>query len=381
MSNSNQYIKFDKEIENIPENFDEYMEKIVNDIKEYIKNSKQINNTNYNTRDAHAKGYAALRAEFTILDNLPEELAQGIYANPGKHEAVIRFSNGSPRVTFDRNSGMAQGLAIKVFDVPGQKLAPGEEDSTNIDFNMINHPIFFCNTPEHYMFIDKLFIKLNDYFAKGFTGKLEFAYLWATEMGKAFPGKETLKELKAFFTFQDIKPINSLLHDFYSMGAVRHGEYIAKIRAHPNENYISKVSRIDIDTEHIDEAFRPPLLQEIREHDFMFDIQIQLCKDLEKMPVEDLTVEWDQEESPFMTVAQLYIPKQEIPDDGNFEVMENLSFTPFRIIEENRPLGSLQMTRLKAYEASSKLRHHLNNKKREEPQNLQQAMDVDFYKL
>ena len=357
------------------------MQPITSDIKDFVKRSREVSKTDHNTRDAHAKGYAALKAEFTILENLPQELAQGIFSKPGKHEAAIRFSNGSSRVTIDKNSGMAQGLAIKVFGVEGEKLAPGEENSPNVDFNLINHPIFFCNTAEHYMFIDQLFLKVNDYFAKGTFGKLEFAYLWATEMGKAFPGKETLKELKAFMSFQDIPAKNSFLHDYYSMGAVRHGDYVAKLRAHPSEEFVSKINHIDVDVENIDEAFRPAILEEIRNHDFEFDIQIQLCKNLDDQPVEDLTKEWSQELSPFQTVAKLYIPKQEVPDDGNFEIMENLSFTPFRQIEENRPIGNLQRTRLKAYEASSKMRHQLNSKARKEPKNLEEAFNPAFYQL
>jgi len=375
-----EYVRFSTDIEQIPEDFDRYMEKINKDIKDYIKAAKEKSDVSYHTRDAHAKGYVGLKAEFRILDNLPEELAQGIYAKPGTHEAVIRISNGSSRVTADKLSGLAQGLAIKVFDVPGKKLAPGEEDSPNIDFNLINNPIFFCNSPEHYVFISKLFLKLNDYFAKGAWGKMEFAYNWATEMGKAFPGRDTLKELKALTTFQNIEPKNSLLYDYYSMGAVRHGDYIAKIRAQPNGEYVKKILNEEVDLESADEVLRPALLEEIRNHDFMFDIQIQLCKDLEKQPVEELTKEWSQELSPFRTVARLYIPQQEVPEDGNFEIMENLSFTPFRIIEENRPMGSLQMTRKSAYETSSKLRHKLNNKKRAEPKDLKEAFDKEFYK-
>lgn len=43
------------------------------------------------------------------------------------------------------------------------------------------------------------------------------------------------------------------------------------------------------------------------------------------MPVNDLTKEWSQELSPFRTVAKITIPKQTVPEDGNFEIMENLS--------------------------------------------------------
>ena len=70
-----------------------------------------------------------LKAEVEILDNLPEELAQGIYAKPGKHQAVVRFSNVSSRVLFYNLIGNAQGLALKIFGIDGKKLSPGEEDS------------------------------------------------------------------------------------------------------------------------------------------------------------------------------------------------------------------------------------------------------------
>lgn len=166
------YILFSQEAEGLPADFEQNVATINADVKAFVERSPVVSNTNYHTRDAHAKGYAALKAEFTILDNLPGELAQGIYTRPGKHEAVIRLSNGAARASLDRFSGNAQGLAIKVLDIPGKKLAPGEEDSPNMDFNLINHPIFFCNSSHDYMFIDKLFHRLHEYFGKGAWEKL-----------------------------------------------------------------------------------------------------------------------------------------------------------------------------------------------------------------
>ncbi len=206
-----EYIKYSPDLEEIPENFEEYMATINKDIQNYIQETKQLSNINHYTRDAHANGYAALKAEFEIMGNLPPELSQGVYAQAGKHEAVIRFSNGSSRVLPDKLSGNAQGMAIKVFDIPGKKLAPNEEDSPNMDYNLINNPVFFCNTAEHYVFISKLFLKLTDFFEKGALGKLEFAALWATENKKAFPNWEALKELNALKTFEKIPAINSFL--------------------------------------------------------------------------------------------------------------------------------------------------------------------------
>lgn len=374
-----EYIQYKPELEEIPENFKEYMATINNDIQNYIKETKTLSHINHYTRDAHANGYAALKAEFEILSGLPSELAQGIYAQPGKHEAVIRFSNGSSRVLPDKLSGNAQGMAIKVFDIPGKKLAPNEEDSPNMDYNLINNPVFFCNTAEHYVFISKLFLKLTDFFEKGALGKLEFAALWATENKKAFPNWEALKELNALKTFEKIPAINSFLYEFYSMGAVRHGDYMGKIRVIPTAETRSKIQDREVDTESEDWPYRSAIIKEIAKHELTFELQIQLCSDLDKLPINDLTVEWDQNIAPFQTVAKITIFKQEVPADGNFEVMENLSFTPFRTIEENCPIGNLQRTRQQAYVTSSNSRHNLNHKKKIEPKNLKEAFDPNTY--
>ena len=352
---------------------------ITDDIKSYIARSDKVSDINYHTRDAHAKGYCALKAKFEILDNLPKEYAQGFYAQSGIHDAVIRFSNGASRVSPDRKLGLAQGLAIKVFDVPGEKLAPGEEDSTTFDFNLINHPVFFCNRIEDYAYISKLFLELPEYAEKGARGKAKLAFNWLTNYGSRLPSKVSFKTFKALNGFTTIEPKNTLLYDFHSQGVVRHGDYMAKIRVTPTEGSAQKVTRRELDVNAKQEAIRPLIVEEIREHDYQFDVQIQLCRNLKKQPIEELTTEWKESDAPFVTVATLTIPCQDVPDDGNFEIMENLSFTPFRCLAENRPIGNLQQSRPKAYQIASETRHKLNDVKRQEPKSLKQTFDKSFF--
>ncbi|MEM6292726.1 MAG: hypothetical protein AAGA54_15745 [Myxococcota bacterium] len=89
------------------------------------------------TRGLHAKG-RCLDAEVTI-DNgaLPPELRVGLFADNTTHPAIVRFSNGDPHVQADRE-GDVRAMAIKVLDVPGEKLLEAERDATTHDF-LLNH--------------------------------------------------------------------------------------------------------------------------------------------------------------------------------------------------------------------------------------------------
>jgi hypothetical protein len=87
------------------------------------------------------------------------------------------------------------------------------------------------------------------------------------------------------------------------------------------------------------------------------------------MPVEDVTVEWPETLSPFVTVATLRIPQQDISGDRNLEQMDALSFTPWRVTADHAPLGSIMRARKEVYRQSSIQRHNLNQQPRTEPRN------------
>lgn len=74
-------------------------------------------------RASHAKSSACVVGTLTIADNLPPELAQGLFAEPGSYDVAIRFAQGPGETLGDRVS-THRGMAIKVFGVEGEKL-PG----------------------------------------------------------------------------------------------------------------------------------------------------------------------------------------------------------------------------------------------------------------
>src|ERR1700761_8525669 len=74
-------------------------------------------------RSVHAKSHGLLRGTFTVADNLPPELAQGLFAQPGAYPVALRFST-SPGDILPDSVSTPRALAIKVMGVDGERL-PG----------------------------------------------------------------------------------------------------------------------------------------------------------------------------------------------------------------------------------------------------------------
>ncbi len=374
------FVRYSRAAERADPGFDQALQTVVDDVKRYVAHSV-IPPVNQAIRDAHAKGYGLVRAEVEIPGGLPAEYAQGIYAQPGSHEAMIRFSNGSQWVKPDAQLGNVCGIGLKIFGVAGPTLLEDEPNSGTFDYALINHPTFFVNTVEHYIFIHELMLfgsppPPNDPPGLARVWTHQFLYDFLTGRGTLPPEEWAWDELGTYLSLRNIKPVNLLLYTYSTMGAVRHGDYIAKVRLTPTRAAADQVVRRLLDTASAPDVFRPALVDELRERPYEFDIQVQLCADLERMPVEDLTVEWPEALSPFVTVAKVRLPRQNIGGDDNLAKMDRTSLSPWRVTEEHRPLGNIQRARKEVYRQSSILRHQLNHQVRKEPKNLAEVFDA-----
>ncbi len=374
------FVRYGSDVERADPNFESALQSAIEDIKRYISRPLETAGGVRAVRDEHAKGYGLARGEVEILDGVPAEYAQGIYARPGRHEAMVRFSNGSHQTGADALLGNVCGLGLKLFGIDGPTLLEDEPDSHTFDYAMMNYPIFFANTVEHYVFIHELVLfagppPCDETPEMARARSHQFLHDFLTGMGKLPPERWAWDELGAFLALAHVKPENLLLSTYWTMGAVRHGAYIAKVRVAPVQEYADRVVWRVFDPANAPDIFRPGLVTELRERPFEFDIQVQLCVDLEHMPVEDLTVAWSETLSPFVTVAKLRLPLQDIEGDENFEKMDATSMTPWRCTEDHRPLGNIQRARKEAYRQSSLLRHQLNQQVRKEPKNLAEVFD------
>src|SRR5262245_31961628 len=150
------FVRYSPDVDQIEPDFTRSLQTVLDAMKQHMRGSLQVEGIGRMVRDAHAKGYGLARGEVEILRGLPDTYAQGIYAKPGRHEAMVRFSNGTNHVGDDRFLGPIVGIGLKMFGIEGRTLLEDEPDSHTFDYALINHPVFFVNTLAHYVFIQAM---------------------------------------------------------------------------------------------------------------------------------------------------------------------------------------------------------------------------------
>jgi hypothetical protein len=123
---SSEFVRYSPEIETIDPHIDELLEQIIGFWEKKGRESPRREGTGRAVRGAHAKSFGVVKAEVEILNDAPTEYAQGIYATPGHHDALIRFSSTSGHLGPDAQLGAGIGLAMKIFGVDGPNLVDDE---------------------------------------------------------------------------------------------------------------------------------------------------------------------------------------------------------------------------------------------------------------
>lgn len=111
-----EFVRYSPGIEAPDPNFDTALQVVLDDLRKQVTASPRVEGQGLAIRNAHAKDYGVTRGEVEILANLPPEHAQGIYAKPGRHEAMVRFLH-EPVPDADRGrDGAVAGEPVAVRD-------------------------------------------------------------------------------------------------------------------------------------------------------------------------------------------------------------------------------------------------------------------------
>jgi hypothetical protein len=369
------FVRYASDIESIDPDIEEYMTRIIDFWEKVVRESPTREGTGRALRGAHAKALGVAKAEVEILGDVPAAYAQGIYAMPGRHGAVIRFSSANNHLGPDAQLGPVLGFAIKIFDVGGSKLVEDEPDSTTFDLVLKNNPTFVANTARHYLVLQEVGNESGKYLARGKEGYRELLTDLLTGKGTFEQSDWAWEEMFAFVKAAQTPIRNPLLTTYWTMAAVRHGNYVAKVRVAPVADSAAHAVHPTLDIRSGPEVFGPVLADELRARDAVFDLQVQLCTDLETMPVNDATVEWPEELSPFVTVGRIRLPRQDITGSAGSELADALAFNQWRVTAEHRPLGEIMQVR-RIYSASARVRRMLNHQPETEPKSADEVLPL-----
>lgn len=311
-------------------------------------------------RCVHAKSHALLEAEVEILDNLPPELAQGIFAQPGTYKAVLRLSTTPGDLLHDSVSA-PRGMSLKIMDVEGERL-PGSEHSTSQDFVMVNGKVF--NSPSGKAFLSnlKLLAATTDR-AEG-AKKMFSKLLRGVESVAEAVGKE-LTPVKVMGG----QPMTHMLGEsVYTQVPVRFGQYIAKLGLVPASENLKALVDKKISVNGDEDVHRHLIAEFFESETAVWHLQVQLCTDVSEMPIEDPMALWDEEKSPYITVATVTARPQESWSQERSETVDDgMKFSPWNGIADHQPLGQIMRMRKQAYERSAAFRSERNQTPVTEP--------------
>src|SRR5262245_50289747 len=270
---SPEFVRYSADIEILDPNLDRLLDQIIEFWENKVRNSPVEEGSGRATRGAHAKSFGVVRAEVQILDNVPAPYAQGIYATPARHDALIRFSSASNHLGADATLGGVLGAAMKMFGVPGSKLVDDEPDSATFDLVLKNNPTFVANTARHYLVFQTIGNAAPKYLARGQAGFHALLRDLLTGKGTFAPDDWAWEEMFAFVKIAQTPVRNPLLSTFWSMAALRHGDYVAKVRIAPTAESAARVLHRELNLRGRPEVLYPVLIDELALSAFDFDLQ------------------------------------------------------------------------------------------------------------
>ena len=264
-------------------------------------------------------------AEFSVLADLPDDCRIGLFAEPHTYAAFIRFANATS--ASDREPDV-RGMSIRVSGVTGENLTPGAQWQ---DFVLNSHPVMMVPGPREFL----------DLLQSVEAGGLRRIWYFVRHPGAARLAMASRQ-----------RPPSHLAIAYWSttpylFGPGRAVKYVVRPAAEPTS--LTPATRSEL-------YLRDALAGHLARADAVFDLFVQFQRDPETMPIEDASVEWREEASPYRRVARIRIPRQTVTDPAQDAACEQISFNPWHARVEHRPLGGFNRARREIYRAMAQFR-------------------------
>lgn len=303
------------------------IQEIIQTMKEFLSKTYPDGNIK---RNFHPKMHGCLKGTLVIRNDIPENLQQGLFRQPGSYDVWLRFSNAPPKIGSDKRSS-GRGLAIKVLDVPGSVL---EEDLLGLNcqnFLLTTSPILSAwNIP--------LYNKAIKAILMGWKQQLVFAL-----------NPQHWRSLYLTLKYSK-KHDNLLAQTYFSGGAFSHGpEVFVKFLLKPHNPTLG----YSLDKEKSNDFLKDQLTADVKQAIQGFTLCVQVHENEKTEPVEDTSIVWN---TPVIPVAELIIPKQEFDFDQRNTFGESLSFSPWVCMDAHQPVGAINRARRAVYKELAEFR-------------------------
>jgi len=284
-------------------------------------------------RAVFRKQHGVAKGRLSVVEGCPAKFRAGLWAG-GPYDVWMRWSSDVPPSVPDQNNNTL-GFALKLFHVAGPTLATDNPLASTADLVFQNSDIFFVDNAREMCAIS------SDASDEFLSVHLRSAMI--------------LKEMA--------KVENSLVSARYSSTLpYALGSAIVKYRV------IAAQPVADNAPGNSPTYLADDLKLRLKAGPIAFVIEAQPFVDDSVTPIDRATERWEEKISPFVAVARVDIPAQDIEQPGQAAYGEALAFSPWRTLHENRPLGSIADARRIAYPASAAVRRSLNGQSMQEPE-------------
>jgi hypothetical protein len=327
-------------------------------------NEKTFADGGHAIRSVHAKTHGILQGYLEVDAGLPHDLAQGLFAKPGRYPVVMRFST-IPGDILDDSVSTPRALAIKVIGVEGERLEGSEGDVTQ-DFVLNNGSAFGAPNPKRFLARLRLLARTTNR-AQRLKKILSAVMRQVQKAIVVITGgpNSTVATLGGH-------PQTHILGDtFYSQAPLRFDDFIAKISVAPKSPELKALTRSPLNVNGVPNGLREAVLDFFTKNGGVWEVRAQLCTDLEHMPIENAAVVWSEEVSPYQRIARITVKPQLAWSEVRSSVVDDgMSFTPWHGLAAHRPLGGIMRVRKAAYEAAKKFRAERNGRVIQEPREM-----------
>jgi hypothetical protein len=289
-------------------------------------------------RGGNTKTHGIVRGEVIVHDGLPAELRHGIFAQPKRYRAWVRFSGPGPYITPDIDDVGFMSISIKLMGVSGPKLM--EEEKFTQDLIGVCTPTFVTPDILENALLQRESVKNAQIFYflnlhRPHLLDLAMQLLWTKTQSSPF-------EAPYFSCVPYLLGQGQAM--MYSVWPTsRERTPIPRLPLRPPDDYL-----------------RDAMVASLAKGDVAFEIRLQRQTDAHLMPIENAAVLWPERLSPRIPAATLLIPRQQFDFPEQMAFARRLSYNPWHCVPEHRPLGNQSRARRRMYYELSTLRHRMN---------------------